>query len=415
MANGLANIRNIDEQEEMRRQAALAPSPEAGVPFAIGSGLRRAAGAVGRTAVGAAEAAVPVATSVVDATSLVPRAVAFGAGQFVRGITGRPPTQFRRAPFTAEASRILQPSPVEIAQREAEQAIPPAPVVAGTAQGLGGPAASALPAPITPAASTLAPTALAPTIVPTTAPETPVAPAEAGTVAAGLRRPAGPFGEIAPGVIRNLTRDPETGEPFTMTLMGASYGGTRAPTLREPFVDASKFAGGAQEMAAANAAIADYNKGLLDQYRSRVADFEAQAAGIPREQAQAELFQAQAAAAPLEAESRIGLRRAQEALATRSAEAAKLLTVNVEEPTGAVDALGQPVTRRKQVVYNPDTGEFIDPAAPRQQPQQVSPVANLRAEYDRLSEEEKGVVERHFADRDDVSPEEVLSYINTLR
>ncbi len=400
----------------MRRQAALAPPPAGGIPFAIGSGLRSAAGAVGRTAAEAASAAVPVATSVVDATSLVPRALAFGASQFVRGVTGRPPTQFSRAPFTAEASRILQPSPVEMAQRQTDQAIPPAPIVAGTAQGLRGPA-TAVPETITPAASTLAPTALVPTTAPTAPPEVPIAPAEAGSVAAGLRRPAeppgGPFGRLSLSTTRILTRDPQTGEYVPMTFI---QGGEGPPTLREPFVDASKFAGGAQEMAAANAAIADYNKSLMDQYRAKVGQYEAEVAGIPKEQAQAGLFREQAAAIPLEAESRIGLRRAQEELATRSTEAAKLLTVNVEEPTGAVDIEGRPVTRRKQVVYNPDTGEFIYPTVQRPQPQRAAtPVANLRAEYDKLSDENKGIVERHFSNREDVTPEEVLEYINTLR
>lgn len=377
MPNGLANIRGIEE-EERKRQATpppVTPDAQAGsLPFRIGRGLRR----VG------AEVIAPAATSIYDVASLPTRAVKFGIGEAISGAIGdRPPQRFERAPATTALSRMVQPSPVEIEQ--------------ATGQGIRGFAGAAA-APPTPGRELLPeerpaaglaarPTAPAPVFGPAAPP-----PSEAA-ITQGLRgEPAGPTappiagartadelrgirlgelyesGQIGPGVFRSVSTDPETGEPFTQTFI---QGGS------ELFSPAERM-----EML-----------------------------GLPGPEVQEKIA---------EGESRRGLRAAQTVAAERAAETAKLVRTNIEVPTGGVNELtGEPLMTKRQVLYNPETEEFIDPLAPRRAEDRTAaearPAVTLREEYDKLSEEDRSVVEKHFSGREDVTPDEVLSYIQTLR
>lgn len=314
MVEERANIRNLREEEEVRQKT---------LPHMLGTGLRRAAGA-----------AIPAATSVLDVTTLPPRALGHGVAEVFRGVTGTPSQPFQRAPLTAAASRIMQPSPVELEQRGLIPPTEPAPD-AGFRRPSPITSPMELPTEPAPGAGFRRPSPITPEITPSPVPYT---------------------GQIGPGVYRHITTDPETGGEFAQTFI---QGGSQLYSPRE----------------------------LME--RRGVMETEELAGKVAER----------------------GLRTAKTALAEKQLETANLVKTNVEVPSGQFDQYGEPIMVKRQILYNPETREVVDPTM---MPRQAAAPTTLRSAYDKLSETNRGIVEKYFEDRVDVTPEEVLTFIGTL-
>jgi len=379
----------------LEERAKIKDLEQESLPFRFGKGVREFGQNVIR----------PAGSATMDALTLPSRAVGFGVGEAFRGFTGRPQGPgFDVRPLTTQAFEASKPDLVTPTMPDQSMAT-----------GLRA-------APVSGIQPELPQTGLPQTGLPQAGPITAPEVLPTGEVPGGIR-------DVQP-TDAAVTAEPETGirwaspskkfvtmvEPVTGRKITTEVisGSDNPPALREPYVDPSIFEGGAPEMAVANAGIADYNNALLSSYSKRNELWKASVGGVPKDVAQAGLFEAQAQEAPLEGGSRRGLRSAQTAAATRSAEQANLIKVNVDVPTGEFNALNEPIMAKKQMLYNPETQETIDPTEGRRAAVDTSPVASLRAEYAKMSDAKQKIVEKHFAGRTDVTADEVMTYIKDI-
>lgn len=190
-----------------------------------------------------------------------------------------------------------------------------------------------------------------------------------------------------------------------------------APSLREPFVDPARFRShigydkdgnalystGAEEMAAANQAISNYNTARLNSY--------AQERGIiPKSLAQAGLFEVQAEVLPETTESQIGLRGAQKLLAERQSKQPIFFTEDV--PTGGRDINLKPTTVSKPRFYDPIEQTSIDPTQGLRTPRQQAS-AQLRALFSGMSKERQAIVSKHMAENPSEEPTSILAKLRS--
>ena len=216
-----------------------------------------------------------------------------------------------------------------------------------------------------------------------------------------------------PDIAYSMMRDEKTGKNVVRETINGS-GNNSAPALKTPFVSAKAFAQrtgwdkdgnpiystGADEMAAANAGIADYNNALLKGYQDRNIAFTSEQGGIPRDQASAAYDNARALEVPLEGQSSRGFRANSQ---KKTDLIGKYVAIDVP---GEPDQYGMPTTRK--VLVNPVTEEIFDPTAGQSKP------ALLKAALGSLSADNRSAVEKHFEGRNDATHEEVMEYIKTL-
>jgi len=207
----------------------------------------------------------------------------------------------------------------------------------------------------------------------------------------------------APNVANTLMLDPETGK---YTVRESMQGSAFAPVMERP-LSRRLFSGTAAEFAAANQAISDRNAQLMNGYDIRGQQWAAATGGVPKDVAQAGLYNAQAAAEPITAESAAGLRNAQADVA----KTAKLLQFTEEVPTG-FDDFGTPNPPRKvQKFFDPTTRTVIDPlSGAAQRPSMATAIAARAA----LPAAKQSIVDKHFGNTRP-SAEEVMSFISTLK
>lgn len=219
-----------------------------------------------------------------------------------------------------------------------------------------------------------------------------------------------------PGFQTGLYTDPKTGES---SLIERISGGAGGPALRQPFVSPRQFrsvtgydregnpvySSGAAEMAAANAAIAEYNKALLQKYGAQTDIWEAGQVGIPKGLAQADLFQAQAGLADVRAEelpregaSLRAMRAAQMESMAGGGAPAQWVTLKVPGPP---DTLGGATSR--EVLVNPATGAMVDPLR--------SPAQQLESMTATMPEERKSVITKYWRNNPNETESSILQKI----
>ena len=220
----------------------------------------------------------------------------------------------------------------------------------------------------------------------------------------------------SPSVHRAMLQDPATGK---YSFQEIQNGTDTPPALQTPFVSAKAFrqitgydrdrnpiySTGADEMSAANAGIADYNKSLMDGYTQRNTQWADMVGGVPKDIADAAKTRAETAEIPLEGTSARGLRSATAAAQGESKN--KPILREIDVPTGVPNALGERPTVRKLVSVNPETMEVTE--------LKLGGGATAKSLYTQLAADKKSVVDKHFAGRADVTPTEVAEFIKNLK
>lgn len=409
----MAKVKDIDEN--LMRPPVTQPS----LPFRAAQGLKKFATNV----------VAPAATSVIDATSLYPRAVVHTGGEVISGILGdRPSEQFQKTPFTTGLSRMVNQTPVEQGIK-----FPTMPQI-GQGGGL-----IQQPNMIGPQEVGLR-TAAAVGEIPSIVSKTPVIGIPEAPRAVPrqtmLNRPEAPSTLQSPAGRRLNIGAPEA--PGTVPSSGTTqiepsnvnYAfNIKPPTLLEPPAFRSILGprnateGELRAYATRSKAISDYNQALIGRYAASL-----NAAGVPKDLAQAELLRVQAselpkegeskrgltaaetAEIPLEGASKRGLREAQAFESRQRGQAAGLLPFTSMVPTGEVDIYtGEPKMTKQTSFYDVATGRTVGPGR-SQQPRG----GDLRSTYAGLSESKRNIVDKYFGDRQDVTPDEVLTYIKSL-
>jgi hypothetical protein len=407
-------VRNPDGTLRSAVQAAPAQAPAESLLYRTGQGLREVVVPAAATGLGA----------LLDVYSAPTRAAYSGLKQAVAGLTGEPaPEEFKFTSATKAlpqaVSRALAPTAppsalVETTVPEPEVVTPP------PTTGLRSQSVTSVQAEPPAAASVSAPVAQ---IAPATARQ--------AAVSQGLRFGAPEEQELYervglkemmqspyPGFQTGLYTDPGSGES---TLIEMINGGPSGPALRQPFVSPKRFRSitgydqegnaiystGAAEMAAANAAIAEYNRGLLEKYGGQADIWKAGQVDIPKGLAQAGLFQSQAGLAearadevPREGASLRAMRAAQQQNVGAQTAANKLIKLKVPGPP---DIYGQPTTRE---IAMDRSGKVYDPMAMQQSPRQQ--LQDLAAG---MTDERKSIVQKYIRNNPNETEASILQRI----
>jgi len=405
MAN-MAKVKDIDEN--LMRPPVNQPS----LPYRAAQGLKKFATNV----------VAPAATSVIDATSLYPRAVVHTGGEVISGILGdRPSEQFQKTPFTTGLSRMVNQTPVEQGVKFPTMPQIGQPNMVGPQEvGLRTAAAVGETPSIVPKTPVIGMSEVPSAVPRQTMLNRPEAPS---TLQSPAGRGLGIEAPEAPGSV------PSSGatqiEPSNVNYAF----NIKPPTLLEPPAFRSILGprnateGELRAYATRSKAISDYNQALIGRYSASL-----NAAGVPKDLAQAELLRVQAselpkegeskrgltaaetAEIPLEGASKRGLREAQAFESRQRGQAAGLLPFTSMVPTGEVDIYtGEPKMAKQTSFYDVATGKTVGPgrtAQPRG--------GDLKSAYAGLSESKRSIVDKYFGDRQDVTPEEVLTFIKTL-
>jgi hypothetical protein len=209
----------------------------------------------------------------------------------------------------------------------------------------------------------------------------------------------------------NMSRNLMQGEDGKLFVRETINGSAQAPVLREPAVDPSKYvtrtgwdkegnpiySTGAAEMAAVNAGISDYNRGLTEGYKERYDQWANTNGMMPLQEAQA--GQATAAAGQATATTReipanaISMRTLQAAQTAREQATAdndkNWKQVTVEEP--GVNEFAQPLKQTEWL--NVKTGQSL--RSPRSTSSAAQQLRELRSS---LGPQRESIVEKYLVD-----------------
>lgn len=401
-----------DEPMDIPRVTASAPPPVAGAgtPEANEHNLLYRAGQWLRStvvpAIGTAYGAIA------DTATLVPRSLYSAAGNVAAGVAGaQEPKDFTAFPLTQRAAQNFG-APTSAAAPTVGQGLrptgaptpstnPPAP--ASTGFSYGAPARDDYVTRL--AGGGLRPTAAQP------AAQTATVPQAGGGMRFALPQAQDAYERLG---LKELLRSPgpSTTKVLRQNDKGEYYiqesinGGDQPPTLRKP-MDPTLFTGTQAQLEEANKSINEYNTQLMAGYGARNNLWEASQGVIPREQAQAGKYTAEAEAEPGLASSLRGLRAQQTLESAARTRAAGYGKVATEVPYG--DPRAGRIARQESFVPYPGS-----PGAGIRQP---APATDVMAALNALPEQQRSIVDKYFEDKypeGGASPEEVMNYISTL-
>ena len=224
-----------------------------------------------------------------------------------------------------------------------------------------------------------------------------------------------------PDIAYSRMRDPATGKNVVRETINGS-GNNSAPALQTPFVSAKAFAQrtgwdkdgnpiystGADEMAAANAGIADYNTALMAGYRDRNIAFASEQGGIPKDQASAAYDNARALEEPLEGQSSRGLRAAQARQADAAAKGLPQSGGGIKPYYGTTERLveGEGVVEEPYVIVPDNVGGF------RMVRPQEGAAANLQAmAKEMLNPEQRSKAVKYAKEHPEEDKESILARV----